>query len=99
MVCFCGTEKSKGTKVFTLAGKINNVGLIEVTLWALLFDEIIYEIGGGIKNGKNLKSRPNRWSVWRLLSLTEKHLDTPIEYETLVAFGSMMGSGGMDSNG
>ena len=87
-----GTEKSKGTKVFTLAGKINNVGLIEVPM-GITLREIIYEIGGGIKNDKKFKAVQTGGPSGGYL--TEKHLDTPIEYETLVAAGSMMGSGGM----
>jgi NADH:ubiquinone oxidoreductase subunit F (NADH-binding)/Pyruvate/2-oxoacid:ferredoxin oxidoreductase delta subunit len=87
-----GTEKSKGTKVFALAGKINNVGLIEVPM-GITLREIIYEIGGGIKNGKKFKAVQTGGPSGGCL--TEKHLDTPIEYETLVAAGSMMGSGGM----
>jgi len=87
-----GTEKSKGTKVFALAGKINNVGLIEVPM-GITLREIIYEIGGGIKNDKKFKAVQTGGPSGGCL--TEKHLDTPIEYETLVAAGSMMGSGGM----
>lgn len=87
-----GTEKSKGTKVFALAGKINNVGLIEVPL-GITLREVIYEIGGGIKNGKKFKAVQTGGPSGGCL--TEKHLDTPIDYENLVAIGSMMGSGGM----
>lgn len=87
-----GTEKSKGTKVFALAGKINNVGLIEVPMGTTL-REIIYEIGGGIKDGKKFKSVQTGGPSGGCL--TEKHLDTPIDYDNLVAAGSMMGSGGM----
>ncbi|MGB4145297.1 MAG: NuoF family protein, partial [Bacteroidales bacterium] len=87
-----GSEKSKGTKVFALAGKINNVGLIEVPM-GITLREIIYEIGGGIKNNKKFKAVQTGGPSGGCL--TEKHLDTPIEYETLVAAGSMMGSGGM----
>ena len=87
-----GTEKSKGTKVFALAGKINNVGLIEVPMGTTL-REIIYEIGGGIKGGKKFKAVQTGGPSGGCL--TEKHLDTPIDYENLVAAGSMMGSGGM----
>ncbi len=87
-----GTEKSKGTKVFALAGKINNVGLIEVPMGTTL-REIIFEIGGGIKNGKKFKAVQTGGPSGGCL--TEKHLDTPIDFDSLVAAGSMMGSGGM----
>jgi NADP-reducing hydrogenase subunit HndC len=87
-----GTEKSKGTKVFALAGKINNVGLIEVPMGTTL-REIIFEIGGGIKDGKKFKAvQTGGPSGGCLMS---KHLDTPIDYDNLIACGSMMGSGGM----
>jgi len=87
-----GTEKSKGTKVFALAGKINNVGLIEVPMGTTL-REVIFEIGGGIKNGKKFKAVQTGGPSGGCL--TEKHLDLPIDYDNLVAAGSMMGSGGM----
>ena len=87
-----GTEKSKGTKVFALAGQINNVGLIEVPM-GITLREIIYEIGGGIKGGKKFKAVQTGGPSGGCL--TEKFLDTPIDYENLVAAGSMMGSGGM----
>ena len=87
-----GTETSKGTKVFALAGKINNVGLIEVPMGTTL-REVIFEIGGGIKDGKKFKAVQTGGPSGGCL--TEKHLDTPIDYENLVANGSMMGSGGM----
>lgn len=87
-----GTEKSKGTKVFALAGKINNVGLIEVPMGTTLRD-VIFEIGGGIKGGKKFKAVQTGGPSGGCL--TEKHLDTPIEYDTLIEAGSMMGSGGM----
>lgn len=87
-----GTEKSKGTKVFALAGKINNVGLIEVPM-GITLREIIYEIGGGIKNNKKFKAVQTGGPSGGCL--TGKHLDTPIDYESLTAAGSMMGSGGM----
>jgi len=87
-----GTETSKGTKVFALAGKINNVGLIEVPMGTTL-REVIFEIGGGIKDGKKFKAAQTGGPSGGCL--TEKHLDTPIDYENLVANGSMMGSGGM----
>lgn len=87
-----GTEKSKGTKVFALAGKINNVGLIEVPM-GITLREIIYEIGGGIKGGKEFKAVQTGGPSGGCL--TKKHLDTPIDFDSLVAAGSMMGSGGM----
>lgn len=87
-----GTEKSKGTKVFALAGKINNVGLIEVHMGTTL-REVIYEIGGGIKDGKQFKAVQTGGPSGGCL--TAKHLDTPIDYDNLIAAGSMMGSGGM----
>jgi NADP-reducing hydrogenase subunit HndC len=87
-----GTEKSKGTKVFALAGKINNVGLIEVPMGTTL-REVIFEIGGGIKDGKKFKSVQTGGPSGGCL--TEKHLDTPIDFDNLLASGSMMGSGGM----
>ena len=87
-----GTEKSKGTKVFALAGKINNVGLIEVPMGTTL-REVIYDIGGGIKDGKEFKSVQTGGPSGGCL--TKKFLDTPIDYENLIAAGSMMGSGGM----
>jgi NADH:ubiquinone oxidoreductase subunit F (NADH-binding)/(2Fe-2S) ferredoxin len=87
-----GTEKAKGTKVFALAGKINNVGLIEVPMGTTLRD-VIFEIGGGIKDGKKFKAVQTGGPSGGCL--TEKHLDTPIEYDTLIEAGSMMGSGGM----
>ncbi len=87
-----GTEKSKGTKVFALAGKINNVGLIEVPM-GITLREIIYEIGGGIKGGKKFKAVQTGGPSGGCL--TQKHLDTPIDFDSLVAAGSMMGSGGM----
>ncbi len=87
-----GTEKSKGTKVFALAGKINNVGLIEVPMGTTL-REVIFEIGGGIRNGKKFKAVQTGGPSGGCL--TEKHLDVPIDFDNLVAAGSMMGSGGM----
>ena len=79
-----GTEKSKGTKVFALAGKINNVGLIEVPMGTTL-REIIYEIGGGVKDGKKFKAVQTGGPSGGCL--TEKHLDIPIDYESLEAAG------------
>jgi NADH:ubiquinone oxidoreductase subunit F (NADH-binding)/(2Fe-2S) ferredoxin len=87
-----GTEKSKGTKVFALAGKINNVGLIEVPMGTTL-REIIFEIGGGIRYGKKFKAVQTGGPSGGCL--TEHHLDVPIDFDNLVAAGSMMGSGGM----
>jgi NADH:ubiquinone oxidoreductase subunit F (NADH-binding)/(2Fe-2S) ferredoxin/NAD-dependent dihydropyrimidine dehydrogenase PreA subunit len=87
-----GTEHSKGTKVFALAGKINNVGLIEVPMGTTL-REVIYDIGGGIRDGKKFKAVQTGGPSGGCL--TEKHLDIPIDYDNLLACGSMMGSGGM----
>ncbi len=87
-----GTEKSKGTKVFALAGQINNVGLIEVPM-GITLREVIFEIGGGIKNGKKFKAVQTGGPSGGCL--TEEFLDTPIDYDNLIAAGSMMGSGGM----
>lgn len=87
-----GSPKSTGTKVFALAGKINNVGLIEVPM-GITLREIIFEIGGGIKNGKKFKAVQTGGPSGGCL--TEKHLDTPIDFDNLLAAGSMMGSGGM----
>ncbi|MBP3912699.1 NADH-quinone oxidoreductase subunit NuoF [Zhenhengia yiwuensis] len=87
-----GTEKSKGTKVFALAGKINNVGLIEVPM-GITLREVIYDIGGGIKDGKKFKAVQTGGPSGGCL--TEKDLDTPIDFDNLIAKGSMMGSGGM----
>lgn len=87
-----GTEKSKGTKVFALAGKINNVGLVEVPMGTTL-REIIYDIGGGIRGGKEFKAVQTGGPSGGCI--TKENLDTPITYENLTAIGSMMGSGGM----
>lgn len=87
-----GSEFSKGTKVFALAGKINNVGLVEVPM-GITLREIIYEIGGGIKGGHAFKAVQTGGPSGGCI--TEKDLDTPIDYESLSRIGSMMGSGGM----
>jgi NADH-quinone oxidoreductase subunit F/NADP-reducing hydrogenase subunit HndC len=87
-----GTEKSSGTKVFALAGKINNVGLVEVPMGTTL-REVIFEIGGGISNGKKFKAVQTGGPSGGCL--TERDLDTPIDFDSLLAKGSMMGSGGM----
>ncbi|MDR1905006.1 MAG: 4Fe-4S dicluster domain-containing protein [Treponema sp.] len=87
-----GTEKSKGTKVFALTGKVKNSGLVEVPMGTTL-REIIFEIGGGIKDKKKFKGVQTGGPSGGIL--TEKVLDTPIDYESLTAMGSMMGSGGM----
>jgi NADH-quinone oxidoreductase subunit F/NADP-reducing hydrogenase subunit HndC len=87
-----GTEKSKGTKVFALTGKVKNSGLVEVPMGTTL-REIIFEIGGGIKDKKKFKGVQTGGPSGGIL--TEKTLDTPIDYESLTAMGSMMGSGGM----
>jgi len=87
-----GTEKSKGTKVFALSGNITNTGLVEIPMGTSIRD-IIYKIGGGIAGGKKFKSvqmgGPSGGCV------TEKNLDIPIDYESLLSIGAMMGSGGM----
>ncbi|MDR1576395.1 MAG: NADH-quinone oxidoreductase subunit NuoF [Treponema sp.] len=87
-----GTEKSKGTKVFALTGKVKNSGLVEVPMGTTL-REIIFEIGGGIKDGKKFKGVQTGGPSGGIL--TDKILDTPIDFESLAANGSMMGSGGM----
>jgi NADH-quinone oxidoreductase subunit F len=87
-----GTKTSKGTKVFALAGKINNVGLVEVPMGTTL-REIIYDIGGGIKNGRKFKAVQTGGPSGGCITTAD--LDTPIDYESLGAIGSMMGSGGM----
>ncbi len=87
-----GTEKSKGTKVFALGGKITNTGLVEIPMGTTL-REIIYDIGGGFPNGKKFKAVQTGGPSGGCL--TETELDTPIDYDNLVAAGSMMGSGGM----
>ncbi len=87
----CGTERSKGTKVFALGGKINNVGLVEVPMGTTL-RELIYDIGGGIPDGKKFKAIQTGGPSGGCL--TEKDLDAQIDFDNLVARGSMMGSGG-----
>ncbi|MGI6579201.1 MAG: NADH-ubiquinone oxidoreductase-F iron-sulfur binding region domain-containing protein [Saccharofermentanales bacterium] len=87
-----GTEGSKGTKVFALAGKVNNIGLVEVPMGTTL-REIIFEIGGGIEGGKKFKAVQTGGPSGGVI--TEADLDTPIDFESLTSIGSMMGSGGM----
>lgn len=87
-----GTEKSKGTKVFAVGGKIRNTGLVEIPMGTTL-REIIYDIGGGIPNGKKFKAAQTGGPSGGCIP--EAHLDTPIDYDSLVALGSMMGSGGL----
>ncbi|KXG74092.1 NuoF family protein [Thermotalea metallivorans] len=87
-----GTEKSKGTKVFALAGKVNNVGLVEVPM-GITLREIIYDIGGGIQGGRKFKAVQTGGPSGGVIP--EKYLDTPIDYDSLLEIGSMMGSGGM----
>jgi len=87
-----GTATSKGTKVFALAGKINNVGLVEVPMGTTL-REIIYEIGGGIKNDREFKAVQTGGPSGGCIP--KEYLDIPIDYESLGSIGSMMGSGGM----
>ena len=87
-----GSERSKGTKVFALAGKINNVGLVEVPM-GITLREIIYEIGGGIKDGRTFKAVQTGGPSGGCIPAQD--LDIPIDYDSLTAKGSMMGSGGM----
>ncbi len=87
----CGTERSKGTKVFALGGKVNNVGLVEIPMGTTL-RELIYDIGGGIPDGKKFKAIQTGGPSGGCL--TAKALDEPIDFDNLVAKGSMMGSGG-----
>ncbi|MDD6188292.1 MAG: NADH-ubiquinone oxidoreductase-F iron-sulfur binding region domain-containing protein [Clostridiales bacterium] len=86
-----GTEKSKGTKVFALGGKVNNVGLVEVPMGTTL-RELIFDIGGGIPNGKKFKAIQTGGPSGGCL--TAEYLDEPIDFDNLVSKGSMMGSGG-----
>lgn len=86
-----GTAKSKGTKVFALGGKINNVGLVEIPM-GITVRELIYDIGGGIPGGKAFKAIQTGGPSGGCL--TKEYLDTPIDFDNLVALGSMMGSGG-----
>ena len=86
-----GTEKSKGTKVFALGGKVNNVGLVEVPMGTTL-KELVFDIGGGIPGGKKFKAIQTGGPSGGCL--TEKDLDVEIDFDSLVARGSMMGSGG-----
>ncbi|MBO3444653.1 NADH-quinone oxidoreductase subunit NuoF [Clostridium sp. CCUG 7971] len=87
-----GTEDSSGTKVFALGGKINNVGLVEVPMGTTL-REIVYEIGGGIPNGREFKAVQTGGPSGGCIA--SKNLDTPIDFKSLSSIGSMMGSGGM----
>lgn len=87
-----GTEKSKGTKVFALGGKINNTGLVEVPMGTTL-REIVEEIGGGIPNGKKFKAAQTGGPSGGCIPASL--IDTPIDYDSLISIGSMMGSGGL----
>ncbi len=87
-----GTEKSKGTKVFALGGKIHNTGLVEVPMGTTL-REIVEEIGGGIPNGKKFKAAQTGGPSGGCIPA--EHLDIPIDYDNLISIGSMMGSGGL----
>jgi NADP-reducing hydrogenase subunit HndC len=87
-----GTEKSKGTKVFALGGKINNTGLVEIPMGTTL-REVVYEIGGGIPNGKQFKAAQTGGPSGGCIPT--KHLDIPIDYDNLIQIESMMGSGGL----
>jgi NADH:ubiquinone oxidoreductase subunit F (NADH-binding)/(2Fe-2S) ferredoxin/NAD-dependent dihydropyrimidine dehydrogenase PreA subunit len=87
-----GTEKSPGTKVFALGGKINNTGLVEVPM-GITLREVIYDIGGDCPNGKSFKAVQTGGPSGGCITMND--LDTPIDFDNLVAIGSMMGSGGM----
>jgi bidirectional [NiFe] hydrogenase diaphorase subunit len=87
-----GTEKSKGTKVFALAGRVNNTGLIEVPMGTPLRD-IVFDIGGGIIGGKQFKAVQTGGPSGGCIPA--EHLDMPVDYESLAKVGSIMGSGGM----
>jgi len=87
-----GTEKSRGTKVFALGGKIVNTGLVEVPMGTTV-REIVYDIGGGIPGGKKFKAAQTGGPSGGCIPAS--HLDTPIDYDSLMAIGSMMGSGGL----
>ncbi len=87
-----GTEKSKGTKVFALGGKIENTGLVEIPMGTTL-REIVYEIGGGIPNGKKFKAAQTGGPSGGCIPASL--IDTPVDYDSLIAIGSMMGSGGL----
>ena len=87
-----GTEKSKGTKVFALAGKVNNVGLVEVPMGTTL-RQLIFEIGGGVRGGGKFKAAQSGGPSGGCIP--EQFLDTPIDFQSLGQIGSMMGSGGM----
>ena len=87
-----GTEKSKGTKTFALTGEVNNTGLIEVPMGTTL-REIIFDIGGGIRNGKKFKAVQIGGPSGGCL--TEEHLDIPMDYDNLIKAGAMVGSGGL----
>ena len=87
-----GTEKSKGTKVFAVGGKINNTGLVEVPMGTTL-REVVFDIGGGIPNGKKFKAAQTGGPSGGCIPT--EHLDVPIDYDNLIQLGSMMGSGGL----
>ncbi|MBR0365488.1 MAG: 4Fe-4S binding protein, partial [Clostridia bacterium] len=87
-----GTERSKGTKVFALGGKIQNTGLVEIPMGTTL-REIVEEIGGGVPNGKKFKAAQTGGPSGGCIPA--EHLDVPIDYDNLIEIGSMMGSGGL----
>ncbi len=87
-----GTEKSKGTKIFSVVGKINNTGLVEVPM-GITLREVIYDVGGGIPNGKAFKAAQLGGPSGGCIPAS--HLDVPIDYESLTSLGAIMGSGGM----
>lgn len=92
MVCFDGHRKSKGTKVFALGGKIVNTGLVEIPMGTTL-RTVIEDIGGGIPHGKKFKAAQTGGPSGGCIPA--EHFDIPIDYDNLIAIGSMMGSGGM----
>jgi NADH:ubiquinone oxidoreductase subunit F (NADH-binding) len=87
-----GTEKSKGTKVFALAGRVNNTGLIEVPM-GMTLREIIFKLGGGIPEGRRFKAVQSGGPSGGCVP--EAHLDIPVDYDSLASVGSIMGSGGL----
>jgi bidirectional [NiFe] hydrogenase diaphorase subunit len=87
-----GTETSKGSKVFALAGQLTNTGLIEVPM-GITLREIVYEIGGGVPDGRSFKAAQTGGPSGGCIS--EAYLDTPVDYENLKSLGSIMGSGGL----
>jgi len=89
-----GTEKSKGTKIFSLVGKVNNTGLVEVPM-GISLKELVYDIGGGIIGGKELKAVQSGGPSGGMIP--KELMDLPVDYERLAEAGSIMGSGGLMS--